>query len=133
MVKAKRREQQKSPLFRLAMEASPNQIVEIDQWAKANTTKYRILRILNAVRKKLEAKEVPLPSIQEQLTDLGFRLVENTFGIDNFNENALWQKRAKEAVKQTGTPVSTVRSIRLAAEPCQKRRSPSRQKAVAVT
>ena len=30
-------------------------------------------------------------------------------------------------VRHTGTPVATVRSMRLADEPCQNRRSPSRQ------
>ncbi|MBC7794256.1 MAG: hypothetical protein H7Z43_11160 [Clostridia bacterium] len=108
LARERRAEQTQSPLMRLALEASPKQIIEVDQWAKANTSRYRILRILNALTDKLRAAGVGEVSITQQLTDASFRLVENTFGIDNFAENARWQQRAKLALEQTGGDIARV-------------------------
>lgn len=107
-VRAERKQRLESPLMKLAMEGSPKQIVEVDQWARGKTMRYRIHRILNAVQKNLELAGVPARRIAEHIGALGVEIANATMPINNVEENALWQKRAKEAFKTVGGEVAEI-------------------------
>jgi hypothetical protein len=84
-----------SPLLKLAIQATPDQILDVEQWAKANTARYRIIRILNAGKKKLQAKSLSQAEINEALASASTEILLRTAGIDNLKDNSVWQSKVK--------------------------------------
>jgi hypothetical protein len=108
LIRSEEHQKSDTPLLKLAIESSPSKLVEVEKWAEANSSRYRIIRILNAVKKKLLVKGLPESAINDSLAEAGTNILAATAGIDNRQQNSLWQQKAKEALAATSGEVASV-------------------------
>jgi hypothetical protein len=98
VMRASRDQKFDNPFVRLAMENSPGSIAEAGKWAEGVAERYRVLRVLNALQKKMAGEDLPPATISEGLLEVGKRMSEATAGIDNIKDNGAWRKGMTDAL-----------------------------------
>ncbi len=94
------------PLMQAVFKGSTGQLSDMVTALQQNAAQNRIVRIITAVGERMERAGVPSQQIWQEVSTLSQELARYTIGVDNFKDNALWQKRAKEAFAATGGKVA---------------------------
>ncbi|MDX6769170.1 MAG: hypothetical protein SF051_06530 [Elusimicrobiota bacterium] len=97
-----------SPLSRLAMRSAPSDLSELESYAQAKVGRFRVIRLVDALRKRLETAKVPPSDAARLQLDAAKALDAGLVGIDNFGQNARWQAAAKAALASAGEAVRAI-------------------------
>jgi len=96
------------PLMQVAFQGSKGQLSDMVTALQQNAAQNRIVRIVTAVGERLERAGVPQQEIWQDVAQLSQNLARYTLGVDNFRDNDLWQRRAKEAFEVTGGRIKDI-------------------------
>lgn len=108
MIESEHRDLMADPLLKAAFQMSSGQLSDAVNHLQQNAAQNRIVRIITAVGNRLERAGVPSQEIWGEVSRLSSELATRTLGVDNFKDNALWQKLAREAFEATGGKVKQI-------------------------